>query len=85
MKLNVLPPDVNVSDKNFTPVYTEAKKRQPAEGVIRFGLMAVRGCGEKGVEAIIEQREAKGEYTSLYDFCERVDVRQVSRSTTKRS
>src|SRR5207248_1551143 len=49
MKLNVLPPDVNVSDKEFTPV----------DGVIRFGLMAVRGVGGKAVEAIIEQREAK--------------------------
>ncbi|HEY1628612.1 MAG TPA: DNA polymerase III subunit alpha, partial [Tepidisphaeraceae bacterium] len=82
MNVEVLPPDVNVSDKDFTPIY-EAKgargKRQ--EGVIRFGMCAVRGVGEKAVEAIIEQREKAGQYSSLYEFCERVDLRQVQRST----
>src|SRR5437763_10941481 len=58
MKLNVLPPDVNVSDKDFTPVYEPVSggaKHRGREGVIRFGMMAVRGVGEKAVEAIIEQ------------------------------
>src|SRR5262249_1413520 len=44
-------------------------------------MMAVRGVGEKAVEAVIENRHAKGEFSSLYDFCERVDLRQVTRST----
>jgi DNA polymerase-3 subunit alpha len=44
-------------------------------------MMAVRGVGEKAVEAIIENRQNKGDFTSLYDFCERVDLRQVTRST----
>lgn len=43
--------------------------------------MAVRGVGEKAVEAIIAERQKAGPFTSLYEFCERVDVRQVSRST----
>src|SRR4051812_40772166 len=95
--IKVLPPDVNISDKDFTPVYVEkvsdgATKRRgdggkkkaasnAAEGVIRFGMMAVRGVGEKAVEAVIQQRSEKGPFSSLFDFCERVDVRQVSRST----
>ncbi len=85
--IRVLPPDVNVSDKDFTPVYTEAapvkgrKAKPKTEGVIRFGLAAVRGVGEKAVEAIAQERTAKGEYTSLYDFCERIDLRSVSRGT----
>ncbi|HEX2973836.1 MAG TPA: DNA polymerase III subunit alpha, partial [Tepidisphaeraceae bacterium] len=85
----VLPPDINYSDKDFTPVYvTETVgggKRKKAEtrteGVIRFGLMAVRGVGEKAVQAIIDERNAKGPFTSIYDFCERVDLRQVTKST----
>jgi DNA polymerase-3 subunit alpha len=81
MGLKVLPPDVNVSDKDFTPVYVEQGKRKQKEGVIRFGLMAVRGVGEKAVEAIIEERNKGGKFTSLFDFCERVDLRQVQRST----
>ncbi len=43
--------------------------------------MAVRGVGEKAVEAIIEERNKKGRFPSLYDFSERVDLRTVSRST----
>ncbi len=101
--IRVLPPDVNVSHKDFTPVYVEKegpkarrhggtkgadsnRKSQisnlkSTEGVIRFGLMAVRGVGEKAVEAVIDQRNDKGAFTSLYDFCERLDLRQVTRAT----
>ena len=83
--IKVLPPDVNISDKDFTPVTVEIagtkRKKATKEEVIRFGLMAVRGVGEKAVEAIIEDRRKTGEFTSLYSFCERVDLRQVTRST----
>src|SRR5207248_5367183 len=85
----VLPPDVNISDKDFTPVYASQphagakRSAAPDSGVIRFGLMAVRGVGEKAVEAIIDERKKKGDFASLYDFCERCDVRQVTRSTTE--
>ncbi len=68
-------PDINVSDKDFTPIYVKET------GTIRFGLMAVRGVGEKAVEAIMAERARGGAFTSLYDFCERVDMRQVTRST----
>ena len=90
--VKVLPPDVNVSDKDFTPIYMtpdepagKRKKKSDArpQGVIRFGMMAVRGVGEKAVEAIIAERNAKGPFKSLYDFAERVDLRQVSRATTE--
>ncbi|HEX5242470.1 MAG TPA: DNA polymerase III subunit alpha, partial [Tepidisphaeraceae bacterium] len=87
--IKVLPPDINASDKDFTPIYVmpeegKSKKRKAApkaEGVIRFGLMAVRGVGEKAVEAIIAEREKNGPFASLFDFTERVDLRQVTRST----
>src|SRR5688572_11344589 len=61
--LRVLPPDVNESDKDFTPVYADGAR----DGVIRFGLCAVRGVGEKAVETIIDQRKARGPFTSLFD------------------
>jgi DNA polymerase III subunit alpha len=41
----------------------------------------VRGVGEKAVEAIIDERVKKGDFANIYDFCERVDLRQVTRST----
>ncbi|MBC7783260.1 MAG: DNA polymerase III subunit alpha [Burkholderiales bacterium] len=81
MRIKVLPPDVNVSDKVFTPVYEKAGKRKASEGVIRFGLCAVRGVGEKAVESILTERVAKGMYANLYDFCERIDTRAVQKST----
>ena len=92
--IKVLPPDVNVSDRDFTPVYggaseeegkakrkAKSEKRKAPDGVIRFGLCAVRGVGEKAVEAIITERKAHGDFVSLYDFCERTDARTVSRAT----
>ncbi|MDP9172315.1 MAG: DNA polymerase III subunit alpha [Planctomycetota bacterium] len=83
--IKVLAPDVNTSDKDFTPIYvTEpGTKRKAAtkSGVIRFGMMAVRGVGEKAVEAIIAERQKRGEFANLYDFCDRVESRNVPRGT----
>jgi DNA polymerase-3 subunit alpha len=63
MGIEVLPPDVNVSQADFAVV----------EGRIRFGLNAVKHVGETAVRAIIEAREKDGPFGSLWDFCERVD------------
>src|SRR5688572_25682456 len=85
--IGVLPPDINISDKDFTPVFVEEevkvgrKKETRKKGVIRFGLTAVRGVGEKAVEAMVEERQKAGPFRSLYDFTERVDQRQVTRGT----
>ncbi len=81
MKINVLPPDVNISNKDFTPVYEKSAKRKPTEQTIRFGLCAVRGVGEKAVENIIEERGKKTIFGNIYDFCERIDTRAVQKST----
>jgi DNA polymerase III subunit alpha len=69
MGIEILPPDVNLSDHEFTVV----------DGNIRFGLDAVKGVGYQAVEAIKRAREEGGEFTSLWDFCERVDNRAVNK------
>ncbi|MDP9378429.1 MAG: DNA polymerase III subunit alpha [Actinomycetota bacterium] len=69
MGIEILPPDVNLSDHEFIVV----------EGNIRFGLDAVKGVGHAAVEAIKRAREEGGPFTSLWDFCERVDCRSVNR------
>ncbi len=69
MGIEILPPDVNLSDHEFTVV----------EGNIRFGLDAVKGVGYQAVEAIKRARAAGGRFTSLWDFCERVDGRTVNK------
>jgi DNA-directed DNA polymerase III PolC len=69
MGIEILPPDVNLSDHEFVVV----------EGNIRFGLDAVKGVGYQAVEAIKRAREEKGPFTSLFDFCERIDNRAVNK------
>ncbi len=69
MGIRVLPPDVNQSDLNFTP----------AGDAIRFGLGAVKNIGQGAVEAIVAAREDGGVFTSIYNFCERVNLGNVNR------
>lgn len=67
----VLPPDINSSRAEFTPV---------DEG-IRFGLVGVRGIGRNVADAIIAEREANGPFESLHDFVNRVDAKCYNRKT----
>ena len=69
MGIRILPPDVNQSEWSFTP-----------DGeAIRFGLGAVKNLGQGAVEAISKAREAEGPFTSIYQFCERVDLSAINR------
>ena len=68
----VLPPDVNESNVDFSVVRNEKGGK-----AIRFGMGAVKKVGEAAVEAIIAEREEGGAFVSLFDFCERVDLRRV--------
>ncbi len=78
MGIEILPPDVNLSDHEFT-VEAGGAGGRGAAGNIRFGLDAVKGVGYQAVEAIKRAREAGGRFTSLWDFCERVDNRTVNK------
>jgi DNA polymerase III subunit alpha len=69
MGIEILPPDVNLPDHEFTVV----------QGNIRFGLDAVKGVGYQAVEAIKQARGEGGAFSSLWDFCERVDNRTVNK------
>jgi DNA polymerase-3 subunit alpha len=68
--LEVLLPDVNRSEVEFTV----------DQGKVVFGLAAIRGLGRKPAEALVSERRANGPYRDIYDLCERVDQRLVSRS-----
>jgi DNA polymerase-3 subunit alpha len=69
MGIEVLPPDVNESGHNF----------EVRESNIRFGLDAVKNVGSAAVDAIVAAREEDGPFSSLWDFCRRVDVRAVNK------
>jgi len=75
--LSILPPDINQSQFRFVPVGEPGKKATQ----IRYGLGAVKGCGQNAIEAIIASRETDGPFTSLFDFCKRVDKKQINRRT----
>ena len=69
VEVNLLPPDVNSSRKEFTVDGND----------ICFGLVALKGVGDAAIDSIVETREESGSYTSLQDFCERVDTKQVNK------
>jgi DNA polymerase-3 subunit alpha len=69
MDIEVLPPDVNSSDHGFVV----------SGNSIRFGLDAVKNVGHIAVQAILDARSEDGNFTSLWDFCERVDTRAVNK------
>jgi DNA polymerase-3 subunit alpha len=68
--LNVLPPHINLSGYEFAVV---------DDKTIRYGLGAIKGVGEGAVEAIVGERRAHGDYTSLEDLCRRLDLSKVNR------
>ncbi|HRS86459.1 MAG TPA: DNA polymerase III subunit alpha [Syntrophales bacterium] len=69
MGIKVLPPDINLSQSDFSV----------SGGAIRFGLAAVKNVGEGAVEQIIAVRREGGPFKSFEDFCRRVDLRKVNK------
>ncbi len=74
MEITVLPPDVQVSDANFTP----------GGDAIRFGLAAIKNVGGNAIETITSTRrslqaEGKDGFASLWDFCETVDLKLLNK------
>ena len=70
----LLPPDINQSVRKFSV-------GKNAEGVsgIRFGLGAIKSCGDKAIDSIIAQRRKGGPYKDIFDFCQRMDSEQVNK------
>jgi len=69
MGITVLPPNVNASDVNFTPVGDQ----------IRFGLCAIKNVGENTVRGILAARETLGRFTNFFEFVESVDTRLLNK------
>jgi DNA polymerase-3 subunit alpha len=78
MNIPVVPPNVQVSFANFTPIGT------PDGGAIGFGLAAIKNVGHNAIESIIVARAAlqkagKQGFASLWEFCEKVDLRLLNK------
>lgn len=72
--VEVLPPDVNAGDVDFTV----------RDGKVLFGLMAIKGVGRGAAEDIVRARSEGGAFRDLFDFCERIDHKIVSRAAVER-
>src|SRR5207249_318834 len=92
MVISILPPDVNKSGLKFTPetvagigdagAPTQGSQTgvpEPGYNAIRYGLAAIKHVGESAMEAAIRERERGGDFTSLEDFCSRLDSRIANR------
>ena len=70
MQLTVLPPNINVGQYMFTV---------NAKGIIEYGLGAIKGAGEAAIVHLVAEREKNGAFSSLFDFCQRLDLRKINR------
>jgi DNA polymerase III subunit alpha len=68
-EVECLPPDVNASEAAFSV----------EDGKVRYALGALKGVGEKAMEALVAEREEKGPFKSLDDFADRIDPRLLNR------
>jgi DNA polymerase III subunit alpha len=69
MRIEILSPDVNLSDVSFSS----------EQGKVRFGLSGVKGLGEAVLEAVLRTRAEGGSFRSMYDFCDRVPLKQLNK------
>ena len=70
LKIEVDPPDVNISSTNFRPVNHKT---------ISFGLNAIKNVGTKALDQIVESRDKHGKFDSLFDFTANVSLKSVNR------
>jgi DNA polymerase-3 subunit alpha len=68
------PPDVNRGTHRFEPVSNQ---------VIRYGLGAIKGTGQQAIDAIVKARDEGGPFTSLFDFCVRVDRSRLNKRSVE--
>ncbi len=94
LNIQVLPPDVNESNTDFTAIYKKARKGADPETTetepssngfkakgesIRFGLAAVKGVGTRAVEELIRARDEAGRFENIYHLCQFIDTRVINR------
>ena len=70
MRINILPPDINHSAYEFRMTDTQS---------IRYGLGAIKGIGKAAIDYIEEERGSGGQYVSLDDFCNRMDLKKANK------
>ncbi|MFQ6049880.1 MAG: DNA polymerase III subunit alpha, partial [Candidatus Paceibacterales bacterium] len=73
MSIEVLPPDINESFRNFSVI--------PKEKKVRFGLLAIKNVGGNIVDSIVSERKANGPYQSIEDFISRISSKDLNKKS----
>ena len=71
MNIPVDPPNINTARGKF----------RAKEGRVQYGMSAIKGVGSSAIQHIVEEREENGDFTSIFDFATRVDLRVCNRKT----
>lgn len=71
--IDILPPDINEAESTFT-----ARGRN-----IRYGLSAIKGVGRNVIDDIVEERKENGPYVDIYDFCQRLALKDINKRTVE--
>src|SRR5215475_919187 len=85
MGISILPPDINKSGLKFTPETVTGIEdagtgiSDPGYNAIRYGLAAIKNVGEAAMAIAIRERDERGQFSSLEDFCTRLDSRVANR------
>jgi DNA polymerase III subunit alpha len=77
LEIKVEPPDINRSSLNFKPIVDPA---HPKRLNILFGMCAIKTVGEGAIQEVLNTRKEGGEFTSLADFCQRVDLQILKKN-----
>ncbi|MFG0294365.1 MAG: DNA polymerase III subunit alpha [Maioricimonas sp. JB045] len=85
MGIEIIPPDVNTSDVDFSVVVDEVEAEEGEEASeprrrISFGLGAIKGVGENAMHAMVAERDENGPFKDIFDLCERVDPKLFNKS-----
>jgi DNA polymerase-3 subunit alpha len=81
MGVEVKPPDINLSVTDFSIVFDQDEPHDNLHGHVRFGLRAMKGVGDAAIASVIEERTRGGSFKDLFDLCNRVNLRAVTRAT----
>jgi len=82
MGIEIVPPDVNISDVEFS-IIIEENAKEDVKRRVSFGLGAIKGVGLTAVEALVAERNANGKFKDIFDLCERVDPKLLTKSVVE--
>ncbi len=82
MGIEIVPPDVNISDVEFSLII-DKKGDEEVKRRVSFGMGAIKGVGLQAVQAIVDERNANGPFKDIFNLCERIDPKVLTKGTVE--